>query len=259
MSIELKRSQRGQTMVLTLCNPEMRNALGPEIYAAGMTALNDASADPLIRSVVIVGEGTVFCAGGNLQRLLANREKPPEAQYQSIDELHIWIQAIRACPKPIIAAVEGAAAGAGFSLALACDMVVAARDAVFVMAYSNIALSPDGGGSWSLSQALPRQLVTEVLMCGERIPATRLHVLGLVNRISEPGTALADALQLAQQLNERAPNAIASAKTLVSQAEQALMQSHLDLEREHFVRNLHQANAAEGIIAFLEKRSAKYV
>lgn len=96
-------------------------------------------------------------------------------------------------------------------------------------------------------------------MCGERIPATRLHVLGLVNRISEPGTALADALQLAQQLNERAPNAIASAKTLVSQAEQALMQSHLDLEREHFVRNLHQANAAEGITAFLEKRNAKYV
>ena len=259
MTVELKRSQHGQTLVLTLSNPEMRNALGPEIYATGMIALNDATNDPQIRSVVIVGEGKVFCAGGNLQRLLANREKPPEVQYQSIDVLHTWINAIRACPKPIIAAVEGAAAGAGFSLALACDMIVAARDAVFVMAYSNIALSPDGGGSWSLSQALPRQLATEILMCGGRLASPRLHALGLVNRISEPGAALADALALAQQLNDRAPNAMASAKTLVSQAEHSAMQRHLDLEREHFVRNLHQANAGEGITAFLEKRSAKYV
>ena len=92
-------------------------------------------------------------------------------QAQSIEGLHSWIEAIRTFPKPVIAAVEGAAAGAGFSLALACDFIVAADDAVFVMAYSNVALSPDGGASWSLSQALPRQLVSELLMGGERIGA----------------------------------------------------------------------------------------
>src|SRR5439155_3542057 len=100
----------------------------------------------------------------------------------------------RTFPKPVIAAVEGPAAGAGFSLALACDFIVAADNAVFVMAYSNIALSPDGGGSWSLAQAMPRQLASELLMCGERITPARLQQLGIVNKVTAPGAALEEAL-----------------------------------------------------------------
>ena len=144
MSEQLKSTSQGQTLILTLSNPTLRNALGPQIYAAGVEALSVAESNPEIRSVIITGEGANFCAGGNLQRLLGNRELPREVQAQSIEGLHNWMEAIRTYPKPIIAAVEGAAAGAGFSLALMCDMVVAARDSVFVMAYSNIALSPDG-------------------------------------------------------------------------------------------------------------------
>ena len=144
----LKSASQGRTMVLTLSNPEHRNALGPEIYAAGVEALNAAEGSAEVRSVVITGEGATFCAGGNLQRLLNNRQQPPEVQVQSIEGLHNWIEAIRAFPKPVIAAVEGAAAGAGFSLALACDFIVAARDAAFVMAYANVGLSPDGGATW---------------------------------------------------------------------------------------------------------------
>ena len=156
------------------------------------------------------------------------------------------------------ASAAGAAAGAGFSLALACDMVVAARDAVFLMAYSNVALSPDGGASWSLAHALPRALATELLMCGEKIAAERLHALGLVNRLSNPGDALGTALQLAERLNQRAPNVLASIKELVSDAPQQPLSTHLDSERDHFVKNLHHANAGEGIAAFLEKRSPRY-
>ena len=185
MAAELQSTSEGLTMVLTISNPEHRNALGPEIYAAGVEALNAAESSAEVRSVVIAGEGAVFSAGGNLQRLQANRQQPPEIQARSIEGLHNWIEAIRTFPKPVIAAVEGPAAGAGFSLALACDFIIAATNAVFVMAYSNIALSPDGGGSWSLSKALPRPLVNELLMCGERIGAERLHQLGLVNRITE--------------------------------------------------------------------------
>ncbi len=190
MTAELKSTSQGRTMVLTLSNPEHRNALGPEIYAAGIEALSVAESSADVRSVVITGEGKMFSAGGNLQRLQANRQLPPEVQAQSIENLHSWIEAIRTFPKPVIAAVEGAAAGAGFSLALACDLIVASEDAVFVMAYSNIALSPDGGASWSLSQALPRQLVSELLFCGERVAARRLHELGLVNRVTPSASAL---------------------------------------------------------------------
>ncbi len=258
MTAELKSTSHGQTMVLTVSNPEFRNALGPEIYAAGIEALGVAESSPDVRSVVIAGEGATFCAGGNLNRLLGNRQQPPEVQAQSIEGLHTWIEAIRTFPKPVIAAVEGAAAGAGFSLALACDLVVAADNAVFVMAYSTVALSPDGGGSWSLAQALPRHLATEILMCGERMDARRLHGLGVVNRLAAPGQAMTEALALAGALNARAPNALASAKELLNDARQTPLSTHLANERDHFVRNLHHVNGGIGITAFLNKQTPRY-
>jgi enoyl-CoA hydratase/carnithine racemase len=259
MAAQLISTSEGQTMVLTLSNPEHRNALGPEMYAAGVEALNAAETNPDIRSVILTGEGSVFSAGGNLQRLQNNRQKPPEFQAQSIEGLHSWIEAIRTFPKPVIAAVEGPAAGAGFSLALACDLIVSAVNSVFVMAYSSIALSPDGGGSWSLSRAVPRQLATELLMCGERIGAERLQQLGVVNRLTEPGHALEQALQWAAQLNERAPNALSSVKELLAEADVSTLNAQLARERDHFVKNLHHANAGIGIAAFLNKEKPKYI
>lgn len=258
MPAELKSTSHGQTMVLTLSNPEYRNALGPAIYAAGVEALNAAESSADLRSVVIVGEGAIFSAGGNLQRLLANRQQPPQYQAQSIEGLHSWIEAIRAFPKPVIAAVEGAAAGAGFSLALMCDFLVAAANSVFVMAYTNVALSPDGGASWSLSRVLPRPLATELMMCGERISAHRLHELGVVNRLAAAGCALTEALALADTLNARAPNALASIKELVNEAAHSTLNGQLAAERDHFVRNLHHTNAGIGIAAFLNKQTPRY-
>ena len=258
MPAELKSTSQGQTMVLTLSNPEHRNALGPEMYAAGVEALSVAESSTEVRTVVITGEGPMFCAGGDLQRLQANRQQSPEVQAQSIEGLHSWIEAIRTFPKPIIAAVEGAAAGAGFSLALSCDFIVAAEDAVFVMAYSNVALSPDGGASWSLMRSLPRQLVSELLLAGERLGARRLFTLGLVNRTSPPGGALAEALALAESLNGKAPNALASIKELMNEAADATLSRQLASERDHFVQNLHHANAGIGIAAFLNKQLPRY-
>lgn len=262
MPAELQSTSQGLTMVLTISNPYNRNALGPEIYAAGIEALNVAESSPEVRSVIITGastpSGPAFCAGGDLRRMQANRQQPVEVQQASIEALHSWIESIRTFPKPVIAAVEGAAAGAGFSLALACDFIVAAQNAVFVMAYSNIALSPDGGGSWSLARALPRQLVTEMLMCGNKVDAQRLHVLGVVNRLSATGSALKDALALAEQLNARAPNALASCKELVNEAAANTLPQQLKLERDHFVANLRHRNAGVGIEGFLTKTTAKY-
>jgi enoyl-CoA hydratase/carnithine racemase len=259
MTPQLITSRHGATLVLTICNPGMRNALGPEIYAAGTQALTLATQTSDIRSVVLTGEGDHFCAGGNLQRLKANRAQDPSVQGASIDGLHAWVQALRACPKPVIAAVNGAAAGAGFSIALACDFLVASEDAVFVMSYSNIALSPDGGASWHLGQKLPRALASELLMCASRITPARLHALGIVNQVSTSGGALPQALALAEQLNQRAPAAMGSIKALLNHASQEqVMAHHLQMERDHFVDNLHHPHGGEGIQAFLDKRPACY-
>ena len=258
MTAQLLSTSEGQTLVLTLSNPEFRNALGPEMYAAGVEALSVAESSADVRSVVITGANGIFSAGGNLQRLQNNRQLPPEHQAQSIEGMHNWIEAIRTFPKPVIAAVEGPAAGAGFSLALACDMIVAARNSVFVMAYSSIALSPDGGGSWSLSRAVPHQLATELLMCGERIGAERLQQLGVVNRLVDAGQALQQALQLSEQLNARAPNALASIKELLGDTDGSSLNAQLARERDHFVKNLHHANAGIGISAFLNKQKPEY-
>ena len=258
MSGSLKSTSESGTLILTLSNPEHKNALGPDMYAAGIEALNAAENNPEIRSVVITGEGDMFCAGGSLQRLQANRHLPPEVQAQSIEALHNWIEAIRTYPKPVIAAVEGAAAGAGFSLALACDFIVAADNAVFVMSYSTVALSPDGGGSWSLARALPRALARELLMGAERISAGRLLELGLVNRVTAAGGAIGEALVLAVRLNARAPNVLASIKDLINDAPVNTLSQQLDSERNHFIRNLHHANGGEGIEAFLQKRLPHY-
>jgi len=258
MAGSLKSTSEGRTLILTLSNPEHRNALSPDMYTAGVEALNAAENNPEIRSVIITGEGSTFCAGGDLQRLLANRQSELEVQTQSIDALHSWIDSIRTFPKPVIAAVEGAAAGAGFSLALACDFLVAADNAIFLMAHSSVALSPDGGGSWALTRALPRTLVARMLMLGERMPAASLHALGLVNALAPAGGAFAAALQLAEQLNQRAPNVMASVKELINEAQTSTLSEQLASERHHFVKNLRHRNAGEGIEAFLQKRKPLY-
>jgi enoyl-CoA hydratase/carnithine racemase len=258
MSAQLKSTNHDQTLILTLSDPTLRNAMGPAMYAAGIEALNVAETNPDIRSVVITGEGAHFCAGSDVHRLKANRDQPAEVQVQTIESLHNWMEAIRTFPKPVIAAVEGAAVGSGFSLALMCDLIVAADNSVFAMAYSNLGLSPDAGGSWNLTHALPRQLASELLLLGERISAQRLHTLGVVNRLVDSGHALTEALALAERINERAPNVMNSIKELVNDVGTHHMTDHLAQERNQFVKNLHHANASIGIQAFLNKEVPHY-
>jgi enoyl-CoA hydratase/carnithine racemase len=258
MSAQLKSTNHGQTLILTLSDPALRNAMGPAMYAAGIEALNVAETNPDIRSVVIAGEGSHFCAGSDVHRLQTNREQSAEAQAQTIEGLHNWMEAIRTFPKPVIAAVEGAAVGSGFSLALMCDMVVAAESSVFAMAYSNLGLSPDAGASWNLTHALPRQLAAELLLLGDRINAKRLHELGVVNRVVDNGHALTEALALAERINTRAPNVMNSIKELINEASTHHLTEQLAQERNHFVKNLHHPNAGVGIQAFLNKEAPHY-
>ncbi|MDR5750968.1 MULTISPECIES: oxepin-CoA hydrolase, alternative type [unclassified Caballeronia] len=246
------------TLVLKLSNPGAKNALHPDMYAAGIEALNTAERDTSVRAIVLTGADNFFCAGGNLNRLLENRAKDPSVQAESIDLLGEWISAIRASSKPVIAAVEGAAAGAGFSLALACDLIVSADDAKFVMSYARVGLTPDGGGSWFLTRALPRALASEILLEAKPIGAVRLHDVGVVNRLTRRGTALDSAVAWADDLGSMSPKALARIKSLIAAADVQPLAAHLDAERDSFVDALHHGDALEGISAFLEKRQPNY-
>jgi enoyl-CoA hydratase/carnithine racemase len=251
----------GEVMRITLHNPEGYQTLSPEVYAAGVELFTTAERDASIRAVILTGSSTMFCAGGNLKRLNTVRQMGAEGKAQqaaAVDQLASWIDAIRLCPKPVIAAIEGAAAGAGLSLALACDFIIAARQTKFVMAYVNSALSPDGGGTWQLMHALPRALASEAALLGKPLQAERLLALGVINEICEPGNALAHAQQWANELCTKPANAMASIKEQLCEAQDQSLAAQFTLEREHFVYNLFHANAGEGIHAFLEKRKPRF-
>ncbi|WP_292933832.1 oxepin-CoA hydrolase, alternative type [Noviherbaspirillum sp.] len=258
MSAELQASRQDATLILTLSNPGAKNALHPDMYAAAIETLSTAERDDSVRAVVLTGADQCFCSGGNLNRLLENRSRDKSVQAESIDNLHGWVEAIRDCPKPVIAAVEGVAAGAGFSLALACDLIVAGASTKFVMAYVNVGLTPDGGGSWFLTRALPRQLAAEILLEGKSILAPRLHELGLVNKLVADGTALDTALAWAEDLSVRSPNAVERIKSLTHEALDNTLAQHFESEKRNFVESLHHRDAQEGISAFLEKRKPHY-
>ncbi len=258
MPSEMLTERVGSVLVLTLSDPATRNTLSHQAIAAGIEALGVAEADGTVRCVILRGDGAHFCAGGNLQGLMERRQAGPPAQHQMLEHLHQFVEALGACPKPVIACVEGAAAGAGFSLALACDLMVAADDARFILSYGRIGLSPDGGATWGLSQALPRALVQKLVWLGEPVTAQALHGWGLVAALAGSGQAFSESLRLAQRLADMAPNAVASAKELVRQAASQALTQQLGAERDHFIANLFHANGAEGLQAFMEKRTPRF-
>ncbi len=258
MPSELLSERQGGVLILTISDPETRNTLSESVITAGIEALSTAEADDEVRCVVLRGAGSHFCAGGNLQGLMARRQAGPPAQARMLESLHQWIEAMRACPKPLIAAVEGAAAGAGFSLALACDLIVASQDARFILSYAKLGLSPDGGATWQLMRALPRHAVQQMVWLAEPAAAGQLQSWGVVQSICEPGQALAEALRIADRLSVMAPNAVASAKELLNAATTRTLREQLDAERDHFILNLFHANGGEGIQAFVGKRAPKF-
>lgn len=259
MPAELLAEHDGGLLTLTLSDPATRNTLSHELLAAGIEALDRAESDPQTRCVVLRGAGSHFCAGGNLNGLLERRRSGPPAQVRMLEHLHQFAEALSLFPKPVIAAVEGAAAGAGFSLALACDLIVAAEDARFILSYARIGLSPDGGALWHLMQALPRAQLQQLVWLGEPVTAQQLHGWGLVAAVVDSGHAVTQARELAARLATRcAPNALASGKVLVRQARSMGLREQLDAERDHFVENLFHANGAEGLNAFLEKRTPAF-
>lgn len=250
----LKMHREGPVLVLTLSNPEARNAINPSVYRAAAKAIRATSGFRTVRAIVLCGEGEHFSGGGDLRRLLRQRKLPPAEQHGHIDALHEWIMAIQEAPQPVIAAVEGAAMGGGFSQCLACDLIVAAEDAKFAMSYVNVGLTPDGGGTDSLARSLPPQAVLEMLLDGTPLTAKRLHDWGVVNKVVPRGEALATALAWAQQLARGPFEVQARIKQLVYSARGHSRREQLDAERESFLASLYSDESGERIKGFLSPR-----
>lgn len=246
--------RRGPVLWLINNNPDARNALTLDYTGGAARELRAASDDPGVSAVVLAGAGGFFCAGGDLNVLIKRREMPVAERIATIGILHEMIRAIRACTKPVIAAVEGGAAGAGASIALACDLIVAERDAYFAVSYLRVGLTPDGGATSFLSECLPRQLVNEIIMFGDKLPAERLYSAGAVNKLAEPGQAGTEAQRLGERLHGVGPWVLASAKTLIADASDNDLESQLEAEARLMADAQGGQESREGISAFLEKR-----
>jgi len=258
MAIALHIERQDRVLVITHDDPTTRNALNWDFYGEFGNAITLAGADEGIGAIVVTGAGGLFSSGGNIKGLRERAAMEEAERRAGVARLHDMIRAMHACPKPILAAVEGGAAGAGAALALACDLIVAAREAYFSVAYIKIGLTPDGGTTAFLGQSLPRQLVNELAMTGDRIGAERLYALGVVNRLSEPGKSLETALAWASTLAEGPAKALGVVKHLVDDAQTSSLDAQLDREADAIARALGGAEAQEGIAAFFEKRKPRF-
>lgn len=238
MPSELLTERRGTTLVLSIRDPDGDDALSPQVFAAGVETLSVAEEDDGVRCIVIQADGLVSSAGGSPAALAERRQGDPAVQMEVIDRFHAFVEAVRSCPKPVIAAVEEAAAGDAFSLVLACDLVVAAEEARFVVAHGRLGLPPLGGASWHLARTLPRALALQLLWLAEPVTGRQLNALGLVNRMTATGGALAEALALAERLAAMTPGAVAQAKELVNDAGRETLQDQLQQERDLFLDGL---------------------
>jgi enoyl-CoA hydratase/carnithine racemase len=252
-------ARHGRVLELVIDNPAQRNALLPEVSKELTRLLRLASDDASIGAVVLRGEGAHFCAGGNLKSLSELRAtKPRQAVIERIAAINELARALRACAKPVIAAVEGHAAGAGFSIALGCDLIVAAENAVFTLSYVKIGVNPDGGGSWLLARALPPQLASEMALAASPMDATRMAQFGVVNRVVPPGKTREVAMAWATEIAAGATAAIGRTKRLLDEAGQQPLSLHLERERDGFADGLFGPEGGEGLAAFLEKRKPKF-
>ncbi|CAL9522093.1 Carnitinyl-CoA dehydratase [Streptomyces sp. enrichment culture] len=246
------RTERiGSTLLITLGRPEARNAVNAATATALAAALDELEADPALRVGVLTGEGGTFSAGMDLKAAL--RGESPDVEGRGFGGL------TESRPdKPLIAAVEGFAMGGGFELALACDLIVAAEDARFGLPEVKRGLIAAGGGVIRLPGRIPHHLAMEFLLTGEPVDGRRAGELGLANRVTDKGQAVAEALRLAERVAANAPLALAALKRVVRAAEGASDEEAFAFQRGEMKTLMASDDVREGMTAFAERRPARW-
>jgi len=244
---------RGNWRKLTLNRPDRLNAFDDELKSEFLSAIQAAAADSSVRAVLITGAGRGFCAGQDLAAVAVD----DDGASIGATVAHFYnplIAAIRSMEKPVICAVNGVAAGAGANLALACDIVVAARSAKFIQAFSSIGLTPDAGGSWLLPRLIGDARARAIIMLGTPVPAEQAEAWGLIWKAVEDAQLEAEAEALATALADRPTKALANTKKLLDTSFSAALADQLEREAESQGHMARTADHKEGLAAFMEKR-----
>jgi 2-(1,2-epoxy-1,2-dihydrophenyl)acetyl-CoA isomerase len=240
---------------ITLNRPDSLNALNGAMRRELLGAFKAAGRDESIRAIVLTGAGRGFCSGADLRGGAAERA----FRRVLTDEYNPLISAIRELPKPVIAAVNGVAAGAGVSLALACDLVYAADEARFIQAFVRIGLVPDSGSTRTLVRALGRHRAAALIFGGEPLGAVEAQAVGLVNAVVETVQLMATAQAAATTLASAPTRSIGLAKRAINHAEDAVLAESLAMEASLQELAGRTEDHAEGVAAFGEKREPRFV
>lgn len=244
---------------LTLNRPDKLNAFNEEQHLALRAALEDAAADSAVRAVLLTGAGRGFCAGQDLTGRSPDMTGEAPDLGASLDKLYNpLIRRIRSLEKPVVCAVNGAAAGAGANLALACDIVIAARSAVFIQAFCKIGLIPDSGGTWILTRLAGEARAKGLAMTGAPLDAETAAAWGLIWRVADDEDLEAEAWALASGLAAGPATALGLTKRALQAAAVNTLDTQLNLERDLQREAGHSPDYAEGVAAFLEKRAPKF-
>ncbi len=244
--------RQGRVVVLTLNRPARLNALTPALAEALRVRLSDLIRDPQAGAIVLTGAGRGFCSGHDLRNAVAGGE--PGVDRLLRDSYNPLVQLIRKHPLPVVAAVNGVAAGAGASLALACDIVVAAEGARFVQAFTNIGIVPDAGSSHFLTRSIGAARARALVLTGDPLPAVQAAEWGLIWQAVPDGAELATACALADRLAAKPPLGLAYAKRLMCAAEASTLETQADIEADYQTLASASADHQEAIRAFVEKR-----
>ena len=255
LPVRVDMSENGVATV-TLDRPKQLNAIDPALAAGVLEAATGLMTEPTLRLVVLRGNGSSFCAGGDVLAMNAQRHDLIAFLRPLIDSFHAGVLALRRLPVPVIASVHGAIAGGGFSLAMACDLVIATRSARFVVAYPKLATSSDGGLSYFLRQRLGAVRALETLTIDGVLSSKRAHALGLINRVAEDETLVEETRAWTQELLAVPRYAMHEFKSLIVAQDDDALAAHLEREKTSFLRCAATAEFLDKLEAFCTRQPA---